>query len=641
MQSDSIENSAIQRSPLRPPDITSLAALSLLVALLFSLRPYNGIRHDSILYFGQALRVLFPQELDRDLFFAYGSQASYTIYPKLLAIPLKFFETGAVSMAGLSIAFILFLASSAFFATKILPNRKIALWALIFLLVWPSSYGGYNVFRFQEPYLTSRSYAEPLVIFAMATLILGHRWISLSLLACAALLHPLQALPGISLWLLSQIINKKERGIFAVLIGIILLIFGWMGLHPFNRIFESYDTQWLEAISDVNKNVFMLRWPAESWLWLIIDFFIIFVALPFMQPALRKWSVLALWTTAISCVASILLVDLLKLVLPAGLQLWRAHWLLHWAALVSTPLAIIGMRDQGKSQQPRLVLFSATIVAAAPYGALASVHAAIFTIPLYFAWPHIQKKISRPYVLALYIGLAAAITGTYLRYVAYLLDISNPNLQEIRWERLGLALTHPVVLITIIFFALKYWHRKESIRPYIFGATAALAVASFINWDQRSPLATQIEKSKNPDKIFNYSIEPGATVYWSGQLLAPWVMLHKPSYWNELQQAGLLFNRGTALESQRRANLLYPYQFQSELCKMMDNLNKKPGICQIDVESLKDACHDKYFKLDYLIIPNTLPITPLGKAYMQNDEKNKNESTMSGEYLYLYACKDI
>lgn len=117
--------------------------------------------------------------------------------------------------------------------------------------------------------------------------------------------------------------------------------------------------------------------------------------------------------------------------------------------------------------------------------------------------------------------------------------------------------------------------------------------------------------------------------------------MQRPSYWSDLQQAGLLFNRGTAIEAHRREVILQPFLMQAELCKIMDNLNKKYGSCEVDISSLHDPCRDREIKLDYLILPHLLPIRKMGEFYLNDGLKWNAGALADGGRLYLYSCKDV
>ena len=74
-----------QNTPEQSGYATALAAGWLAVVVLLLFHPYRGILHDSTIYAGQALALLDPAPFAHDLFFAYGSQAQFSLFPSLVA----------------------------------------------------------------------------------------------------------------------------------------------------------------------------------------------------------------------------------------------------------------------------------------------------------------------------------------------------------------------------------------------------------------------------------------------------------------------------------------------------------------------------------------------------------------------------
>ncbi|WP_156957815.1 hypothetical protein [Paracidovorax oryzae] len=615
-----------------------IAAAFLFLFLTLFLRPYDGVRHDSILYFGQSIRILIPSELDRDLFFAHGSQSQYTIFPQMLAKLLENFQPGAVSMAGLLLAFGLFLLANALFSNIAVPKRLVV-FSIACVLIWPSGYGGFGVFRFQEPYLTGRSFSEPLVILALALLLSKKPWLALMMLACAALIHPLQVLPGMIVWWAWQASENRKWFLLPLLAALALLILSALNIPPANNLFIRYDQEWLDAISEPNKHVYMLEWPLQSWLWLIIDCFILLAAMPWLNGKAKRYVKVLLYVSLACFAVSILFVDICQFVWAAGVQLWRIHWILHWSAMIFAPTVVYGLYT--RRLHAKLVLFAAVMLAAAPYGAFASVYAAIFLMPLYFFWDNIKGSIGLNYVRLLYAGITVALFGTYLRYLWYLLKVSDYGWSGAQWANLLLGVSHPIVLTPIVLLGIWCWRNYERVRVYLLCGLAVGFVLSAAYWDRRTERMRLIESSPPTDSVFGYPIEAGASVFWYGDLLSPWMLLKRSSYWSDLQQAGLLFNRGTAIEAQRRALLLEPFLFQAEFCQLMDRLNNKHDSCQIDIDSLKGPCHDSHASLNYLVLPQRLSVAPLGKIFLSDGPEKFGKQIEYGRHYYLYSCKDI
>jgi hypothetical protein len=55
---------------------------------------------------------------------------------------------------------------------------------------------------------------------------------------------------------------------------------------------------------------------------------------------------------------------------------------------------------------------------------------------------------------------------------------------------------------------------------------------------------------------FRERIPPGSNVFWPESPVAVWVLLQRPSYLSVLQTSGMVFSHRTALELERRANVL-------------------------------------------------------------------------------------
>ncbi len=116
------------------------ASVMLGIGMMLFLRRYPGIFHDSILYMGQGLMQRWPQIYGQDLFFAHGSQASYTIMPWILGKAFSFASPPLVMLMGAFISMLLF-AASAWFALKALLPAQQRYWAWLGALCLPSIYG--------------------------------------------------------------------------------------------------------------------------------------------------------------------------------------------------------------------------------------------------------------------------------------------------------------------------------------------------------------------------------------------------------------------------------------------------------------------------------------------------------------------
>src|SRR5262249_30498396 len=156
-----------------------------LIGLWLLGRRYGGITHDATLYLAQGLRRLDPASLDRDLFFAHGSQDAFTLFPVLYAPLIDAVGTGAAAMLVTLFGQAACLAAAAALASQ-LGKGLARWWSLALLAVISGFYGGAAVFQFAEPFATARSLAEPLIVGAFALSLAGRHGLAWSALVLAA-----------------------------------------------------------------------------------------------------------------------------------------------------------------------------------------------------------------------------------------------------------------------------------------------------------------------------------------------------------------------------------------------------------------------------------------------------------------------
>ena len=151
---------------------TVFPASLLLLVLLIYFRPYYGIRHDSVLYLGQSLLRLDPDNFKSDLFFAFGSQADFTLVPRLIAPLLGNFDAAGTFLVLTALCLVFFLLASTTLLATLFPSPY-WYWGVIALLVLPGGYGEDGILSYAEPFFTGRSLAEPLVLLALGAYFRG------------------------------------------------------------------------------------------------------------------------------------------------------------------------------------------------------------------------------------------------------------------------------------------------------------------------------------------------------------------------------------------------------------------------------------------------------------------------------------
>lgn len=617
-----------------PSRLIQITCLTLL--LLVYLHPYYGIRHDAALYLGQALLKLDPNNFSKDLFFAYGSQASFTIFPPLIAQLLVHFDASSVFMTLTAVGLLLFLAASASLLVKIFPAPQ-WYWGLLSLLILPSGYGGYGVFSYAEPFFTGRSIAEPLVLFSAAAYFSHRRWLASVLWLLAALLHPLQAIPLLLIWWCHQVYEDR-RWLHLLWLPLAILTVAALGFSPVPNLTARYDAEWLAWIREPNKDVFLTSWETKNWANLTADVFLVSMLLLLSTGVLKAFSRAVLWATLVGFVASLLLVDIFHFVLPTGLQLWRVQWVLHWLAMAGVPLLIYQQFQQGGFRSVRFWLLIGIIVMGSASPASGAAQLVVWLlIPLYLKWHWIAARIGAGFQRLMLVVIPVALGVLLIKhgFFVYGQVQKADGLREVIRPEFAI-LAYPLVAGALVGAGLYLYQRSARWRMALTALLIPALVVAAVQWDRRSQWTRYIELARYNPRLFGVELEPGAQVYWAGELVAPWLILHRPSYFNGSQAAGMLFNRGNAKETILREKNLSILEFQQNICELMNGVDKNSGSCQLDMNAVAAICKNAVGKLDYLVLNNKLNINPLGSWAIKGGLKGDTPITYN-----LYTCKDF
>lgn len=613
--------------------MSGLAALLLLAFLLIYLKPYHGIRHDSILYLGQALLRWKPEQLSADLFFAFGGQVDFTLFPWVMSLVLRFFNATEIFLTLTLVSLCGFVLASFMLIRALLPSEY-RFHALLALLILPGGYGGYSVFSYAEPFFTGRSLAEPLAIASLTSWIYGKRLLAIALWCLAAAIHPLQALalPMLGYGMLAW---NDRRWLNLFWLAAPLVLIDATGLAFFDKFLSSYDDDWYQWVAERSKQVFLFHWQYDAWGYWLTDIFIAWLVVQRASGTLREMARGLLLATIFGMLASLLLSDFGRLVFATGLQLWRAQWLLHWLAMACVPWLIIGQLHAEGGVTPRFVLLLAIIVYGAPTGWIApSSLAVLFMIPLYLTWPNLQRKVSattwRTLVIFVYLTLVLGV-AKYGFGILSIIEKTGGAREVARPE--FILFSYPLVAGGLVAASLWTWHRVERGRVALLMLLAVLLVHAVEEWDRRSGWTRYIESAQYSPHLFGVPIEPAAQVYWEGELLAPWLILGRASFFDRHQSAGIAFSRGTAAEAVRRAELLKPYLLQKEICAIFNQVGNPEDPCIPHNEIIAEICAPG--GPDYLVLTDKLQMAALGTWSVVGGPKANRSIT-----YYLYKCSD-
>ena len=613
----------------KQPTITATTTTTLLVAgLILLFHPYRGVWHDSAIYAGQVLALLHPESFRQDLFFAYGSQASYTVFPRAIAWLVRTHELGSTFLWLTLVGLAAFVLASWQFLCRLLP-ATMRLPGLLALLLLPASYGTWGILSYAEPFLTGRTFGEPLVLASLAALVSRRHALALILWCVAAALHPLQALPAIAVawaWAI-----QTDRRWLHLLWTLPILLGASLMVPQLQFLTDRMDALWYQQVWHRNLVVFYSHSGAVDWYYLLKDAFVVGVAAYHAQGILRRYLLAVLGATVLLLGTSLLLADLLHLAWPAALQLWRSHWLLHWSAMAMLPWLCLTLWRANHADWPRLMIFgSAVLLGLIPSAA----HPLMPGLALlYLAWPWLIRHLSPPLQKGLAL-MAGSIAIAYLYPELRMLVPWGAMPNHVQWiDSMQQPRIPAAIALVITLLAVRAWKMaSQPARLLCIPLLALVLVYAFIHWDQRSQLQRAFTSTFTDGNPFNVEIRTDEQVIWLGNLLPAWSVLQRPYYIQQQQLSGIVFNRETSIEGYRRRDLMNVADGQGKECRIVV-LPKEPYVsCNPDDTAVRNACDRASGDLAYFILPYQLHTKWRG-SWTPGDNG-------AGTY-YLYACRDF
>lgn len=577
--------------------------LMFLVGLWLLTRPYFGIRHDGILYSGQALARIHPQ-FGSDLFFAFGSQDKYSIFGFLQSQAIRLLGLADATIIMLLVSLFVFGVAATWLGRSLLSSR----WTYVGLLAlacFPHLFGAQQIFAFAEPFLTARSLAEPFALMGLVLVWRSHLAYASVAFLISAMFHPLIALPVIvTAWCFLCVHDRRWIWALSAIVPILGLAFS--GIAPFSQLLISFEGSWLRYVNHANANVFLAHWELTDWNGALFDIAVLSVFVQYCSADQRS-KVFALFGAIVLCIAtSFIGADLFRNVLITELQLWRILWLVHFFALLVAPFSLYHLSRKGDlAECAAWLILSAGLTVS------------------YFAPP-------------VEIGLAALLLSqarsgkpapskkilTMLKGVAVVAAcIAGGRTAVTMWREIGISgwgadilfiATIPVVSLGIAMVFIHATFRRR-VTPYLTGFVAiTVLITGTIFWDRRNAEMRFIEAGETSGRDIR-SLLGGPSdgqVYLGGKpgaaaLRITWFVLQRPSFYSSVQSAGLLFNRKTALEFARRDELFSIFDNQETVCKLMNALNNQHEPCVPRPELVVEICN-QYQDLDIMIFDGPL-----------------------------------
>lgn len=603
------------------------------VVLLLHIRRYAGINHDAVLYMGQGLLHRWPEIYSVDPFFSHGSQEKFSLFPRLLALAFGVAPPPLISLLGTLGSLLLFGTASWCCLRATMPAGQ-RFWSWLAVLTLPSSYGFAGMFAYGEQFFTPRTLAEALCLLAIGLLSLRRWVIGFGVLAVAIMLHPLQTIAAsIIIWM--WLIQRDRRWLHALWMLAPVGVLAALGVGPFGGLFVRMDPPWLESLHRFTAQLFVGRWRPGEYALLAFDLGVLLYGWRSLRGTWGQWCLAALGGGVAGIASSYMLVDVLHLALPAGLQLWRVQWLLHWLAMATVGALL--WRDTMARDVPRALLLCLIVVFAASGFGLGLCAA----MALYLGWTRLRSRSSEAF-LRLLGGLFAlgilVVFGNFVlsewiffRMAHYRLDLYAIDRRVLAFPMFALALAATMVV---------YWSKLSSRTRIgiICIVLLPLLIVGLVRWDSRPPINRAIEQAAFRSGIFGTSLPSDAQIFWDDDsLIGPWLVLRRASYFSPGHLAGLVFNRETAVDTNSRLGRVLPIIEEGQRCRDRSLPLEEREHCHISDGALLRACASTSERRpDYLVLQYDQPQHAVGKWTIADPVTGETAVTYK-----LFRCADL
>ena len=620
---------AISRATERRGTVTFACACAGL-ALLLLIHRYPGINHDASLYLGQALHHLRPDVFRHDLFFAYGSQESFTLMPQLVGMLRRWLSFPEIFMWG-SLCGLLAFAGSAWFFLRRMLEREQAYWAWLAVLALPGMYGVIRVFTYAEPFFTARPLSEALSLLALGFLARRRLLLAALCFAGAGLLHPLQVI-GALLIAWPWMVLHDRRWLHMAWLVLPVLALGFSSIRPFDGLYRVIDPVWLKDLTDFTLQLFVSHWYPVDWANLAFDILLLAYAAWRLKDAFGRWCLAGLAGLLLGFSSTLLLADILHLALPTALQLWRVQWLAH--LLANAAVGVLLYRDLSAGEMTRASILG--LVAVMTGTGFLWTWAPI--LAAYAAWPRFGSRVTPAFRNT----LACLAVFSMLALLAYHIATEWPTFR-IAHYRLELyaidrrILGFPTLALGLPLLGIWLWKRTRAAwqRTSLLALALLASIAGITRWDARSPVARALESQSPNPGLFGVPLPKNAQIFWGLPLYpAVWVALEQPDYFSPWQLAGSVFNRGTPKEGRLRLERMRPVIEEDMYCQDRSVPAQQRASCRISESTLYQACAPGDSPPpDYLVLPYRQAQPALGSWAVIDPATSQPAMT-----FWLYAC---
>lgn len=536
--------------------------LMILGAIWLCLERYHGFYHDGMLYSMLALYKLHPANFQNDLFVAFGSQDSFTVFPSLFSLLAGGIGLDWAAFLLTAIGQVLWAAALLLLVLRITSGWRAVL-AVACLVFCSRYYDAYLMFSYAEPFPTPRIFSEALSLFAL-TALFDRRYIKASICLVAAMLfHPLMCLYVILLTVITFLTDTKFPGRlrFALsvgggIFGVALVI---LRVHPFDGFLHPYDADWYQVFQATSEtSTLPSLWTPGTALRVVYLMLVLAIAWWRKVPVFDRWvppllglslGLFGLWACGAGLWHDQLLIQL---------QPWRCVWLLQILALIAQGILLRDLSMAGGADRWLAGFMLAALLQVGYSSADGSQAVGFVAVGLLLRalLPFLPEKYlyrapwnSIPLLVPLPQLLVNGLRAWSVRGPVMLSTSLTEGLQ------LGFWAVSAALLVVLIWLAWGRRHFQASGLSAVLlaGGMACLASAGYL-WSSPFAGATMALEASQQKLIAKIQarVPADAVVYSNYDMLWVWFVLNRSNYADTRQMAGYMFSRGTALEGLRR-----------------------------------------------------------------------------------------
>jgi len=531
----------------------------MLVALWALMHRNQGVVLDGKLYAVQALQKLDPT-LHADVYLQNTSQDRYTIFSSLYAAVINCVGLERAQLLLMVLCSVSFIAASWVLARE-LSNAGTAWLATSLLIISVGYYGANTIFHISERYLTARSLAEVLVITALACHFRGWRRTALVISISTFLIHPIMALPGLLLLICLRFSILQSLVAASAAVAATFLVALTDTLAPASAHFLAIiDAPWLEVVRERSQFLFLNYWSLKDWEINVRPLLSVALsALVIDDKNIRRLCAGA----AIVGAAGLAVAFIAGAVGPVAIllqgQAWRWIWITSFVAiLLVLPTALRAWPD--RSCGP---LCATLMVLAWTFPVLDGAAAIALAYVLWSLRSHLGEGTGRYLRWAAFALASIAVAWAFASAWTTLTSAMGESGREPEWVarvRAVFSLQIPALLFVALF-----WYAARS-SAGVWAPLTLLLATTVLSALILPGALKQVGTNGTAAEIAEFAEWRSAIPPASNVLIVPtakaasfaWFTLGRPSYISLDQSAGVVFSRETALEIQRRSEVVLP-----------------------------------------------------------------------------------